>query len=344
MRWISYRVIMKKFAVLFFAFLASISASAYDHFFVFGDSLSDVGNAPNTRDLNYGGRWSNGSVWCEYLAVKLGLTPAANSANYSAGDTFATNNINFAYGGAMTSFGTTSLTGIPSVNEQIFGKKNALDHVTDLTKGFDRYGLNFSENDLVATWAGANNLFFAVGSDYGALASAAADDMIANLEQLILRGAKNLLILNLPDIGTTPSYVADAEGAANATLFSKTFNDILGEGVALLQASYLDVDFMYINIFDMFNEMINDAAAYGFQYTETSLLDAFGNANPPTDEEAAQYLFYDSVHPTTAGHKLLADLIYAQIPEPSHYAAMFGFAALCVAMIRKKLKCSKTSA
>ena len=38
-----------------------------------------------------------------------------------------------------------------------------------------------------------------------------------------------------------------------------------------------------------------------------------------------KYLFYDDVHPTTAGHKVIADAVYAAIiPEPSAYAAIFG--------------------
>ena len=41
------------------------SAPAFEHLVVFGDSLSDTGNA---------GRFSNGPVWVEYLADRLGLT------------------------------------------------------------------------------------------------------------------------------------------------------------------------------------------------------------------------------------------------------------------------------
>jgi len=40
---------------------------------VFCDSLSDVGNVHNTQQYNDGGRWSNGKVWNEYLADRLGM-------------------------------------------------------------------------------------------------------------------------------------------------------------------------------------------------------------------------------------------------------------------------------
>ena len=310
---------------------------AYDNFFVFGDSLSDVGNAPNTRDLNDNGRWSNGCVWAEYLAPMLGLAPATKSSKYSDGDTFATNNINFAYGGAMTSYGTTSVTGIPSVDEQIFGKKNALGHVTDIDKGFARYHLDFGENDLVSVWAGANNLFFTVTiADYEAMALQAASDMYANIENLLLSGAKNLLILNLPDIGNTPCYKNDAEGKANASLFSTTYNDSLFANVELLKSLNPDVDFIYIDMYAIFNDLLYNPLAYGFEIVDTSLISVFNNDNLPTEEEASKYLFYDDVHPTTAGHEMLAKLIYAQIPEPSHYAFFFGLTALAFTFYFKR--------
>jgi phospholipase/lecithinase/hemolysin len=50
---------------------------AFDHIVVLGDSLSDNGNA---------GRFSNGPVWVEYLAERLGLRPSRmGGANFAAG-------------------------------------------------------------------------------------------------------------------------------------------------------------------------------------------------------------------------------------------------------------------
>src|SRR5215217_7794985 len=67
-----------------FAALALMTSStqamlAFDHVVVFGDSLSDAGNA---------GRFTNGPVWVEYLAQKLGLplNPArAGGTNFAVG-------------------------------------------------------------------------------------------------------------------------------------------------------------------------------------------------------------------------------------------------------------------
>src|SRR3954447_10512298 len=54
------------------------SAPAFEHLVVFGDSLSDTGNA---------GRFSNGPVWVEYLADRLGLklSPSQRGGSNFAG-------------------------------------------------------------------------------------------------------------------------------------------------------------------------------------------------------------------------------------------------------------------
>ena len=79
----------------------------FSDLYVFGDSLSDVGNL-SAATLGFlpgsdyfDGRYSNGPVYAELLAEKLGLEPLRRSGE--GGN-------NFAYGGASTS-GTSFLEG-----------------------------------------------------------------------------------------------------------------------------------------------------------------------------------------------------------------------------------------
>ena len=60
----------------------AIAGSPYSAIYSFGDSLSDVGNVYNATDglepaaPYVNGQFSNGPVWVQDLATKLGLTGA----------------------------------------------------------------------------------------------------------------------------------------------------------------------------------------------------------------------------------------------------------------------------
>lgn len=117
------------------SFVAAQS-SAQERLYVFGDSLSDTGNIFNVTgaaqpftdalglDLPVippvppyaeGGRFSNGSVWVDFLSQDLGieLVPATELSdspitlippgiNTDFNGQVATNSVNFAFGGAQT--------------------------------------------------------------------------------------------------------------------------------------------------------------------------------------------------------------------------------------------------
>jgi phospholipase/lecithinase/hemolysin len=78
------RLTATAFVVLGLAVIMSTrarSAPAFEHLVVFGDSLSDTDNA---------GRFSNGPVWVEHLADRLGLKLSSSQTGGS----------NFAVGGS----------------------------------------------------------------------------------------------------------------------------------------------------------------------------------------------------------------------------------------------------
>ncbi len=122
--------------------LAQGFAADYGNFYIFGDSLSDAGNKPNTDTLNDDDRYSNGLIWNEYLATMLGMSVPTKSPLHSAEDTAAAGHTNFSYGGAVTG-NQLPPAGIPNVTTQI----------NDTTIGFARYDTDFASNDLVAIWA-----------------------------------------------------------------------------------------------------------------------------------------------------------------------------------------------
>ena len=311
--------------------LAYAAEHNYERLYVFGDSLSDAGNVANTEARNDGGRFSNGPVWNEYLAKMLNIPVPTKSKNYQAGETPEAGNTNFFYAGAMTDAGTTGVL-IPIVKQQIEGSQR------NNYVGFNRYGTNFSNTDLVSIWGGANNLFFSgqviIKAQYAQEATQTANELADSIELLVSLNASNIIVFNLPDIGSTPCYASSSNQAAQdgATLFSTTYNTVLETRIADIEATHGDLNLIYIDTFTIFSDLLTDPSIGGFTNTDDALTEAY-DTDPNVDQ--SQHLFYDDVHPTTAGHEYIAKVVYSKIvPEPSSSILMLS--ALSLLLIRRR--------
>lgn len=339
---------MKKLLLIALLFCTAFaSAQTFSTLYVFGDSLSDVGNktpknfSAYSEDsleykYSYGSRWSNGKVWNEYLAEMLDVAVPTNSEN---GGT------NYAYGGGMSGAGTSDILGCVDINRQITGTE----------KGFAAKGTQFLPTDLVCLWGGANNLFFSLRTMttkneelYKTEAKETAQEMGTNINSLISLGAKTIVVMNLPNVGKTPSDLNDPEGASLDSLFSLTFNEELALQVAKIKAENANVKIIDIDVYAIFDDILANPSSYGFDDVTSESI-AIYQANEDsyaTPEEVmanvdtSNVLFWDDVHPSTYGHKAIADAVYASInssiPEPSAYAAIFGALALAFAVYRKR--------
>lgn len=322
---------------------AAANAADYSLMYVFGDSYSDVGNYSVSQSSSrspyaYEGRWSNGKLWNEYLAEKLGMNAPTISKEYMHGDSPEEGQNNFAYAGARSE--KNNLSEIPTVYEEIHGLP---EHELYLYVGFDRYGVNFSENDLVLVWGGINDVVFwddvifegYESSDYG---KESAQNMANRVHELINMGAKNLVVLNLPNLAHLPIASEDVEW--RPVWFeegTQAFNETFANEINALAEMYKDegVRITQVDISALFDSIMGDPLAYGFEDTKNELIVALAE-NENLDQD--KYLFFDEMHPTTAGHKVIADAVYdaMTVPEPSTYAAIFGFFALAFAACRRR--------
>jgi phospholipase/lecithinase/hemolysin len=273
-------------------------APKFGALYAFGDSLSDTGNdyiltlGVLPTDVIYShGRFTNGAVWVQDLAKKLGLgtvKPSLNGGN------------DFAYGGAETGqepLHDASPIDLPSQLAQFLiddphPKANAL------------YTLTIGANDLLdaipvyATDPGSAiaDVQAAVGNEISFISSLADD------------GAKNFLIMNVPDLGKTPDEVGDT---ANATYLSSLYDTDLASSLQTLSAAdHLNV--YLLDAFTLIDQGVADPAKYGFKNVTTPVwtgdyenplsgtLNAYGKAQN-------NYLFFDHLHPTSHGHEILAD-------------------------------------
>lgn len=309
---------------LSFFVAAPAPAALFTDLLVFGDSLSDHGN-----DLNFttypkapgysDGRFSNGPLWVERLGTLLGL--GAPTSSRGGGK-------DFAYGGVTTGAGTTQLNSYYPLGPD-YSAPNIGKQVTDWTSA------NTAAGSQLFTMLGGGNDFFAV-LDNGAATTAqsVADNMKSNIQALYDDGARNVLALNLPDLGKTPRYRGTAK-AAQATKLTTDYNAALTLNLNALKQADAGLNIYALDLFGLLNDVIANPATYGLaNVTDRAYTgdDSFaGNGTAVADP--SKYLFWDAVHPTTAAHTLIGNAAFSLVPEPGS-ALLFLFFGLLFGCVR----------
>ena len=275
---------------VFLLFPLSVFGATFDTIVVFGDSLSDNGNiyaltgntSPDPTEY-YQGRFSNGEVWVEYLA-----------------DTgfFDCTLVDKAQGGAETGAGTFPPN--DGLNTQV------TEYITD--------NPIVPDNVLFVIWIGANDMFTITDpADAPVVIATAVTNIQTALESLATYGVECILILNLPDLGSTPLYYGTA-GAANATLISQSFNTSLAQVVSTFESANPGITVYEMDIFDMFEDIVDDPSHYGFTNVTDALKDDPFYVGPWDNPDG--YVFWDDIHPTTEAHEVIAEEAYDMLnPE-----------------------------
>lgn len=266
---------------------AKADSQAFSRIFVFGDSLSDTGNFQSVTGyppLPYdGGRFSNGKLWIEYTAdaLRMQIRPGDNYA--VAGATTGRSNINDGLAGLE----------FPGLQDQIdsFTSQHTPSEVTD---------------SLCVVWAGANDFFAAI--ETGGSPQALIGNGVSNTAQAVVRlaqhGARHILVVNVPDLGLTPYAIGAGLGAPVSQL-SAAYNQYLGAALDSLEQAGIHT--MRLDSFAVLGAVAANPAKYGFTNVNQPYLAVGGNPD--------QFLFWDTVHPTTAGHAVIADEVVRQLTK-----------------------------
>ncbi|HZL28450.1 MAG TPA: SGNH/GDSL hydrolase family protein [Acidobacteriaceae bacterium] len=274
----------------------------------FGDSLSDAGNASiatlgSEPGPGYAtravpgvpfpvGYFTNPQVgggrtglWIDQLAAKLGVADPSPFLAPGGGT-------NYAIGSAMTG----------GANPQDMANQVGAFLTANLTGAL--------ASDLYTFWGGANDI------SNGQNPVTAADNIANEIEAVAAAGGKNVLWLNLPDLGDLPAFSGNPGGAAAASLASQAFNLEWASKVAALDA--LGINVIGVDIDNLFNNIQADPGAFGLTDI-TSPCGLTPGCNPNTS------LYWDLEHPTTKGHSLVANLAFvdvSSVPEPSTFVLL----------------------
>jgi outer membrane lipase/esterase len=248
---------------------------------VFGDSLSDNGNAfkasggkvpPSPPYFN--GRFSNGPVWVEGFSTEFKLPVTAVNNNAFGGATSGTANA-FSQPGATLPGLTTEIDGFLGISPKV------------------------NPNGLVVIWAGANDYLLG-GVTNPALV---VGNLTTAVQRLTGAGAQTLIVPNLPDLGKSPVGVANPIQSAGLSQLSAAHNAGLKASLQAFAQNNPNISIVPTDMGALFNAVTTNPARFGLNnVTQPCLNEATGSvcATPDT------FLFWDTFHPTAAGHKLIS--------------------------------------
>jgi len=306
---------------------------SFSTIYAFGDSLSDAGNlsiateatgqtpvSPPYFHETYGfvtaNVFSNGPTWVQDLSLSLGLGTLEPSL-LSGGD--------FAYGGAETGAtpqdaGETSLALI-SLPAQL--AQFQLDNPNPLANAL--YTISIGSNDLLDILAGNVS-----ASQQTIDVTDAVDNELSFLGSLASDGAKNLLVLGIPDLGDTPEVLDGLSGGSPslASALAREYNSDLAAGLASIASAGTNVT--VIDAYGLIDNAVANPSVYGLNPADVSTPVWSGSYSVASSGSLAatgaaqdQYLFFDHLHPTERAEQAVAALALADLegqPAPCFVA------------------------
>lgn len=290
--------------------LGAAAQATFDRIVVFGTSLSDPGNAfalvggtntppdwsvdpflvPDRPYARGGHHFSNGATWIEQYAQPRGLSASVNPAFRGASAKAS----NYAVGGARA-------REVPNNMHLALQVGSFLSNVGGVAPPQALYVVEMGGNDL-------RDALLAGPSGAAAIIEAAITSIAAHIGTLYGAGARKFLVWNAPDLGLTPAIrafdVLVPGTAAAATGASQLFNYHLDFALGMLQADLPGIEFVRLDVFQKLQDVVAAPENYGFTNITAACITP--GVPPFTCKKAAEYVFWDGIHPTRAIHAILA--------------------------------------
>jgi outer membrane lipase/esterase len=302
---------------------ANAAPNPYTNFIVFGDSLNDAGTFADTGGpTGATQRFTNrtGPVYLDGSGEVRSLNSTqilGGKLGFSADQT------------ASSSSAVRASNGQPDGNNWAVGgyrTDEILDSITSTSATGDRTRAGYLPSNNFR--ADPNALYYLSGGGNDFLqgrvtslpqASAAADRLADSVQALQTAGAKYVMVWLLPDIGFTPAFNGTPLQAFTSQL-STQFNTELVSRLQNINASVIP-----LNIPVLLKETFANPAQFGLATDQNLITTCFSGSGCT---ENARYginsatpaptklIFNDSVHPTEAGQRLIADYAYSLLAAP----------------------------
>lgn len=170
-------------------------------------------------------------------------------------------------------------------------------------------------------------------------AEAAVSNLKSSLGLLARRGAKNVLISNLPNLGNTPeaAFLNMTAASADASArFNALMPSLLNYGASVgLTMSFLDMAGLATAVRN--DALFNGGAVYGVLDPFCPCAGFAGSAGTPCSMAA----FSDGLHPSARAHQIFANAAFdalgvTPVPEPQTLALMLAGLALVGTAARRR--------
>jgi phospholipase/lecithinase/hemolysin len=299
--------------------------TTFDRIVVFGDSLSDPGNAfifqgtanvppydgldpllvPTMSYARGGHHFSNGHTWVEQLARRFALSKNTRPAFAELG----LDATNYAIGGARAHDSDSELSA------PTFEEVATLSY--EVTAFLQVFGWNAPQNALYVVEFGSNDVRDAMEALDPSIVEKAVASVQRNMVSLIEAGAVKFMVCNAPDLSLTPAVITldkvRSGTAAGARALSSYYNLLLSQLVATLKSQYPEIQVVQVDFFDMLVEIVSDPSGFGLSFIDTPCITP---GTPPfTCSNPDDYLFWDGIHPTQTVHAIMAQQALSELAK-----------------------------
>jgi phospholipase/lecithinase/hemolysin len=242
----------------------------YTALYVFGSSWADTRNGPHWQ-----GHYSNGPMWPEFLSTNLGLAYVRTN--------------NFAVGGSSSSVVLSQVTNFRSPANP----ERCLCHLWAGYTDFIQNPDSFSSDNV---WSGRIRSWVTSISN--------------GVVRLYAKGVRSIVVPNVFDRSREPWFIRDfGDNSASQALCRRRINEFNLALAAALEAIDRTRADLRLHTFDFksnLDELMTNAAAYGFTKTFPGAADDPALSNKTFSGPGADYLFWDQNHATSKAHTFLA--------------------------------------
>ncbi|KAJ3027587.1 UNVERIFIED_CONTAM: hypothetical protein HDU68_003520 [Siphonaria sp. JEL0065] len=277
---------------------AALNPSSIKNVVAFGDSLSDNGNLFKLYGIPpapyWNGRFCNGPVWVEQLSEYL-----SNATLYDFAYAGATANVTDAVGVNITA--TILATSVPDIAQQLatFEKDpvaSKLDHAST----------------LYTVFAGGNDINYLADQNKVPDVLSIAGSVVSMVASLVASGAKNVLLVNMPPLQSSPRLNRITSMTAQIKQIVDGYNQVLAAGVAALSTHFPEANIVINDINGLLTYVATPEGASVFNFANVG--DVCLNSTAGTIcSDPNSYFFWDGIHPSTRGQSYIAQYAYNQL-------------------------------